>query len=127
VISVDAFVGRVMRTGKLDQRDAYRATYATIRALGEVLDEPLGRALHAALPHRMALMILANAPRRKPSDFVSRVCAHEGRSLGTAKEHCEIVCRVLGQTLDWDLVVRMGKDLKRPDLFESPVPEAAHV
>ena len=71
-----------------------------------------------ALPRKMGLMMLANAPHRRPVDFYSRVSAHEGRSLGTAKEHAEIVCSVLGKAVDWDLIARMGKDLQRPDLFE---------
>ncbi len=116
----DRFVGRVMRTGGLDTTDARRAIFATMRALGEVLDAPIVAMLRSEVPHPMALMMLANAPRHRPSTLFSRVAAHEGRSIGTAKEHAETVCRALARILDHDLLVRIGKDLSRRDLFEVP-------
>lgn len=118
MITFDQFLGHVMKLGSLDAKDAHRATFATIRTLGEVLDEPIAKALRDALPHRMGLMMLANAPKRRPRDFYERASLHEGRSIGTAKEHAEVVCRVLGDVLDEELVLRMGKDLHRADLFE---------
>jgi uncharacterized protein (DUF2267 family) len=119
-IDFDRFVGHVMRAGGLDAADARRAIFATIRALGDVLDQPIAMALRAELPRPMALMMLANAPRHRPSAFFSRVAAHEGRSLGTAKEHAETICRILGAVLADDLVIRIGKDLGNRALFESP-------
>jgi uncharacterized protein (DUF2267 family) len=119
MISFDSFLGRVMRTGGLGAKDAHRATFATLRALGEVLDEPIVLAMRAALPHKMGNMFLANAPRHPPSELYARVASHEERSLGISKEHAETVCRILGTVLDQDLLTRIGKDIGRPELFES--------
>jgi uncharacterized protein (DUF2267 family) len=126
MIPFDTFLGQVMRASRLDAKAAHRATFATIRALAEVLDEPIATAFRSTLPHKMALMILSNAPHRRPADFYSRVATHEGRSLDTSKEHAEMVCRVLGATLEHDLVERMGKDLHHPELFEVPSWHEAH-
>lgn len=113
----DELIGKVMRRGRFDADVAHKAAFATVRALGEVLDPAIAATLKRELPERLGHAVLLGARRREPVELWARVAAHEGGSIGAAKERGEVVCRALAEILHDDLVLRMGRDLGQPELF----------
>jgi uncharacterized protein (DUF2267 family) len=92
---------RIMHLGGLDaRRDAGRALKATLAALGERLDEDARGALARALPEKLGAMLhRKHRGAFDVAEFYDRVRKREGVSLGFAREHAQVVCRVLGERL----------------------------
>ena len=114
----DEIIGKVMRRGRLRAHDAQRAAFATVRALGEVLDDAIADALRHNLPETLGHAVFRGSSRHPLAELFKRVAMHEDTTPGAAKEHAEVVCGVLGGVLHGDLVTRMGRDLGHPELFE---------
>lgn len=113
--------------------DAQVAIRATIVALSEMFDEDTDRAFQAHLPASMRVKRhLPHAPdEARPSLFFERVAQEERVPAGFAREHAEVVCRVLGEAFDDEIIARIARAapeivplFRRKDDESSPDPSA---
>jgi uncharacterized protein (DUF2267 family) len=92
-------------------REAERALRATLAALGELLPEKERRAFADALPSRLG-MVLEMRKHHGPfglEEFFGHVQRREVTSAGFAREHAQVVCRVLGEALPDDARARLER------------------
>lgn len=97
---------------------------ATLATLGERLPDEESRTLAELLPDRMGMALRV---RKQPSsfdlaEFFDRVRQREGTSLGFAREHAQVVCRVVGEVLSEDALRAFDRVLPEPfaELFHPP-------
>lgn len=122
-------VERTQLLGGLDEGEARTALRATVAALGAPLPNGERAALAEVLPDALTGIIrnCSHHPTPNLGDFFEHVRQREGTSLGFAKEHAEVVCRVLSESLPDDVVRRVAAALPATfgDLFRSlPTPES---
>ena len=100
--ALTARVGELVGLAGAD--DARRAVRATLLALGELLPPRERAALGQAVAPPLPTNLGAGAARRMDLDeFFDTVRRREGVGLGFAREHTEVVCRVLGEQLPREL------------------------
>ncbi len=97
--------------------EAAAAAKATRVTLGERLPDEEFRALAKLLPDRMGKSLRV---RKQPrafdlAEFFDRVRRREGTSLGFAREHAQVVCRVVGEVISEDALRALDRVL--PDSF----------
>jgi uncharacterized protein (DUF2267 family) len=123
------FVERVMQLGGFTRREeAVRAVGATLAVLrARLIDEDV-EAMAAGLPALIARLLRYGEYEGEfgREEFFDRVRRREGVMLGYAREHAEVVCRVLAEAVAQASLKRLRKHL--PDdlatLFEEPAPPA---
>ncbi len=101
-ISRQALLEQIIRYGGAAKADgAARALKATLATLGDRLPDEARVMLADALPQRVAKVLRAHR-YGGPFDvgvLYDRVARREGVALGVAREHVQVVCRVLGELL----------------------------
>lgn len=121
---------KVKRLAGLDTtRQAAAALRATLAVLGQRLPQPERDAFGRALPERARVWLQARRFRGEfdVPELFDRVRRAEGVTLGFAREHAEVVCRVCGAVLPDELRQRLERELPPSwsELFFPPaVPEA---
>ena len=117
-----AFLVRIKDLGLGDDLHAAQASRAAVRALGECLPVPERAAFIGALPPKLASAVAPFHGPMAAEQFFERVRLHEGTTAGFAREHAEIVCRVLGEMLPQEVMLRMRRALAPSveDLFNLP-------
>ncbi len=108
-IDEEVFVARVTELGLADAAHSAHASRATLQALGECLPEPERTALIGALPGRLASAVAPFRGLMAVEEFLEREHEHEGTTAGFAREHAEIVCRVLGEMLPEEVTLRISR------------------
>jgi uncharacterized protein (DUF2267 family) len=107
-------VERIMaESGIGDARDAERALRATLTTLGERLTESEARALARELPESLARSLGEEAYDTDfdAAELYERVRRREGATPGFAREHAQVVLRVLGSALGDELRGRLARVL----------------
>ena len=134
IVTEDELTHRIVELAGLDTEDeGLCALRATLAALGEGMPPHERRTLAEALPMRLGValeMRRYEGPLELP-EFFDHVRRREGTSLGFAREHAQVVCRVLGEALPDDVHAYLDRVLPRPyaDLFRAPglpVPPPEH-
>jgi uncharacterized protein (DUF2267 family) len=107
-ISRQALLEQIIRHGgAANVKAAAAALKATLATLGDRLPDHERALLAGALPQRVAKVLHAHR-YGGPFDILElydRVARREGVPLGAAREHVQVVCRVLGEVLP-EYVVR---------------------
>jgi len=117
------FVERVMRFGGFTRRDeAVRAVEATLAVLrARLIDEDV-EAVAAGLPGLIARLLRYGEHDGEfgRDEFFDRVRRREGVTLGYAREHSEVVCRVLSEAVPESTLKRVRGHLpgELASLFE---------
>ncbi|MDB4995995.1 MAG: hypothetical protein JWM74_3427 [Myxococcaceae bacterium] len=126
-IEEEAFVSRVAKLAGLPSRtEARRAIRATLLELGERLSA--GDRAHFAdvLPERWAGLIRATEYRGAfdAAELFARVSEREGVELPSAREHAQIVCRVIAERAPVESLARIGRVFPEgiAALFRRPMP-----
>lgn len=120
-----ALITRIEHLAGLDTvEEAVAAMNATIAALGERLRETERRALADALPGHLGGRLRHRKHRGAfdIAEFYDRIHRREGVHLGFAREHAQVVCRVLGEILPEEVLRILDDALPKPfaELFRSP-------
>jgi len=103
--------------------EAERAIRVTLEALGPALLPNERRSVSEHLPRefRGVLEVPTHLSELDLETFYGRVARHERVSEGRAREHAQVVCQALSETLPWEVVAGLRKHLPRlAALFESP-------
>jgi uncharacterized protein (DUF2267 family) len=124
-MSERAFVARVAALGGLGSaRDARRAIRATLAALAERLDDADAHAIEDAVPASFggALHAKKHLGAFDVAELYDRVRRREGVSIGFAREHAQVVCRVVGESMSDEALARIEHALPPSfvELFEPP-------
>jgi uncharacterized protein (DUF2267 family) len=126
-IEEEAFVSRVAKLAGLPTRtEARRAIRATLLELGERLSA--GDRAHFAdvLPERWAGLIRATEYRGAfdAPELFARVSEREGVELTCAREHAQVVCRVIAERAPVESLARIGRVFPEgiAALFRRPLP-----
>jgi uncharacterized protein (DUF2267 family) len=108
-------VSTLMGGGTL--QDARRAIRSVVAALGERLPDEERRALAENLPPGWAhvLHIRKYGGPFDVAEFYERVRRREGSTLGFAREHAQVVCRVMTESLPFLMLQRIERAL--PETF----------
>jgi uncharacterized protein (DUF2267 family) len=119
------FIDRVEHEGGFRERaDAERAAAATVAVLGERLPAIDRDAVADGLPAALGALVRAGERTGEfdLDELYARVSRREGVPLGTAVEHAQVVCRVLGVAAEGEARKHLVLHLPRPlaQLFESP-------
>jgi len=124
LVDESAFIARIKDLGLADEAHAAHAARATLASLGECLPSPERTALLAALPPKLANYVAAYRGPAEAEQLFERVRVHEGTTAGFAREHAEIVCRVLGEMLSDEAALRLHRALAPSvaALFNPPPP-----
>jgi uncharacterized protein (DUF2267 family) len=125
LIDESAFIARIRDLGLADDFHAAHAARSALAALGECLPAPERTAFLAALPPPLARSVAAYRGQAGADQLFDRVREHEDTNAGFAREHAEIVCRVLGEMLPEELTFRLQRAFEPSvaALFESlPAP-----
>jgi uncharacterized protein (DUF2267 family) len=125
MITEAELLDRIVSLGGLDAKhEAIAALRAALAALGEQLDADARRAIAQALPEQLgaALNLQEGRGTFDLAEFYDHVWRREGVSLGFAREHAQIVCRVLGESLPGEALGSLDRALPAPfaALFHSP-------
>jgi uncharacterized protein (DUF2267 family) len=130
LIDEDAFVGRVAElAGMTATKDARQAISATLAVLAEQLPPPEKELVADALPGRWAEMVRTTEQRGAidAEDLFVGVQRREAVRFGFAREHTQVVCRVLAEltpaALLASVVAVLPEDIGR--LFRVPEPPPA--
>lgn len=112
-ITTVALVDRLLDEGLADAETARRALNATLAVLGERLADEAASALTEVLPLELAEIIEGV---EYDSDFgtdelIERVRRRERSSVRGAREHAELVLRVLGRALERARRARIARGL----------------
>jgi uncharacterized protein (DUF2267 family) len=114
--------------GMTEIKDARRAISATLAALAERMPRPEKDLLAEAIPDRWAEMVATTEQGGAVDveDLVIHVQRREAVPFGFAREHTQVVFRVLAELLPETLLAKLGRAL--PDdiasLFRRPEPPA---
>ena len=124
LVDESAFIARIRDLGLADDAHAAHAGRATLAAVGECLPAPERTALIAALPPKLASYVGVYRGPAGAEQLFERVREHEGTTAGFAREHAEIVCRVLGEMLPEEASLRIQRALlpSVAALFNPPPP-----
>ena len=119
-------LGRISDLGGLKAPDASLAARATLAALGERIEYEKRSVITRELPDELATIFRARKYRGTfgLTEFFARVRSREKVSLGFAREHAEVVCRVLGELLSEAATHTLDRVLPEPfaALFRTPNP-----
>ena len=99
------FIDRVgFLAGLVEREEVERAVAAALGALGERLGEDELHALGTQLPTPLVGMLRRgeHGGALDLADFYARVGRREGVGPGFAREHAQVVCRVLGEAMSDD-------------------------
>jgi uncharacterized protein (DUF2267 family) len=125
IVTEEELTHRIVELAGLDtEHEGMRALRATLAALGEGMPPHERRTLAEALPIRLGValeMRRYEGPFDLP-EFFDHVRRREGTTLGFAREHAQVVCRVLGEALPDDVHAYLDRVLPRPyaELFQAP-------
>jgi uncharacterized protein (DUF2267 family) len=125
MVEKSILVERILeRAGLSSTKEASLSLMATLAALGERLDEEPRALLAAALPEELGAVVLERLcePSCDLEELIDRVRLHEGVSVGFAREHAQVVCRVLGELFSEEARTRFGRMVPQPfmEMFEPP-------
>lgn len=139
-MSAQALVERVMSGGIPDQATAERALRAVLSTLGERLTEDEAHVLATRLPADLARVVDESDYDLDfdAGEFYERTRLREHTTPGLAREHADVVLRVVGEALGEvsSRIVRalpadIGRQLVGPDDGEppphAPPPRASHL
>jgi uncharacterized protein (DUF2267 family) len=122
---------RISQLGGLDLHGEARAALeATLIALGERLVEDEREIIASALPPQLGSILQRRKHRGMfdVAEFYDRVRRKEGTNLGFAREHAQIVCRVLGESLPDRLLevlpAPFAELFRAPESGEPPPPRS---
>jgi uncharacterized protein (DUF2267 family) len=118
----ERLIEQVKHRGGLDtENQAAAALKSTLRALGEGLSEPDREAIARALPERLRAVLRTGKHRGAfdIAEFFDRVRRREGVKRGFGREHAQVVCTVLGESLPEEALTVLERALPERlfDLF----------